>query len=166
VRAVWSRLRRFVWEGLGRWEPLDRLFLGLGMRESDRALYLRRLPSLEKALIAAESAALERVAALCRGRGYKLMVLIVPSRTQLFSEQVRGPRYDLRQPDRSVLALCSRLGVPAVDLLDEYERVPKEELRGYYYAVDVHWTPAGYRHAAEVLAREVRARFLRERRPR
>jgi hypothetical protein len=87
-------------------------------------------------------ALLLRLAAVCRERGVRLFVQIVPP--------LAGSGTIERQTER----LVTLLGAEQISCIDLRERFVQEQARGTLtnYLVDGHWTAAGHRIAAEQIA--------------
>jgi lysophospholipase L1-like esterase len=124
---------------------------------------LRRDPSIDGG--AYEQ--LERIASLCRQRKVRLAVAYIPAHITVnpaYLDAMREMGADASSPtdlridpayrvqQRHLRDITARLGLPFLDLTDEYILAEKNEGR-MYWAYDTHCTPAGYRLAAEACAR-------------
>jgi lysophospholipase L1-like esterase len=98
------------------------------------------------------------MAALCRARGIRFVVGIVPDAVQVAPEQLELRRaLGVSYPDsvlvapgpfqESVRRLCDRL---AVECFDPLERL-REDAMDLYFPTDLHWTAKGHRRYAELL---------------
>lgn len=106
-------------------------------------------PSLQRGLAATEEALKRLRDAVAPA---KLLVLVLPFKEQVHDDVVRGlvPDLDFEQPNREVAAMCGRLGLRCVDILQELRKHRDEKL---YWDYDPHWTPLGHRRAAEAIGR-------------
>jgi lysophospholipase L1-like esterase len=93
-----------------------------------------------------------RIAGLCRGRGVRLVVGIVPDGVQVDPAQLALRRsLGVNYPDsvlleegpfqRAVRELCRRLSLPCYDPTESFRASPE----GLYFPADLHWTKEGHR---------------------
>lgn len=105
------------------------------------------------------AALLERARDLCAAEGVALRVVVLPSEVQVSARALRelleitGLRaedLDLEAPQRRVLALCQRLGVPALDLLAPLRETDLRQR--VFYMANTHMNEVGNRVVAERVA--------------
>jgi hypothetical protein len=100
------------------------------------------------------------MAGLCRDRGCRFVIAIVPDGAQVDPQQVEVRRLlgvplapDVLTGEGGFQTLvhdfAHRQGIECFDPLPEFRRVRS----GLYFPTDLHWTPAGHRLYAEALAR-------------
>jgi len=92
-----------------------------------------------------------------RERGAKVMVVWIPIRDQVSDRRWQSlqERVGLRPESRSnpqeqLVAMARELGLESFDPLPSFRASPERET--LYFDIDGHWTPAGHRLAAEVMA--------------
>lgn len=94
-----------------------------------------------------------------RADGARLVLLVIPHRVQVVGDQWRRElerrnldpaAYDPEQPDRPVMQWAAERGVPALDLFDAFAADP--DANRFYLPTDRHFSAAGQRRAAELLA--------------
>jgi hypothetical protein len=99
-----------------------------------------------------------------RGRGIRLVVLLVPDEFQVddgvYAEAVRvsgrpASDYDRDLSSRRVSATLAALEVPVVDMTGALRARAREER--VYRVQDTHWSAAGHALAAQTLADRLRA---------
>ncbi len=87
-------------------------------------------------------------------RGVALAVLYVPTRVELSAEEWNKlriqPDYDPGEVAGRLAGICQAEDIPYIDPSDRFREVAKGSQ--LYYPRDVHWTPAGNRLAAQILA--------------
>jgi hypothetical protein len=91
-------------------------------------------------------AILHRIADECRSHGAELLVVVVPTVKEVNRDWVTD------QPGRMVAAACREKNIPVLDLLPGFREAAKSADQDLYFPVDHHWTPAGHRVAASLLA--------------
>ncbi len=94
---------------------------------------------------------LGKMAALCRARGVRMILVVIPPVERLNGET------GFDEPYRVLDALGGELSLPVIQLLPEFLGGDADAL---YYPLDRHWTAAGHALAAETIARELRRRAL------
>ena len=97
---------------------------------------------------------------LARERGKQLLVLLFPSKEQVYFDLLPDearPDVDPLEPNRLVLEMCRRHGVACVDLFDELRRRRNGRL---FWDYDPHLTPLGQALAAELVEGALRSRNL------
>ena len=92
---------------------------------------------------------LEKIAALCRAHGARLILVVIPQVERLTGET------DFNEPYEVLDQLGAALSVPVINLLPDFTGKDPYAL---YYKLDRHWTAEGHRVAAHVLDRELRRR--------
>ena len=103
---------------------------------------------------------LARFRDLCRARGTRLVVLLIPLKEQVYEdawqqalvyngEQVPADQVDLDAPDRIVRGIAATAGVELVEVLERFRSQCQDE--PLYFAVDPHLTAAGHRVVAQAL---------------
>lgn len=100
------------------------------------------------------------IADLCRREGIRLVVLMIPDETQiepelqdrLFARFQLPPReeFDFDLPQRLLDDWLESRGIPVVDVLPAFRRAAGSSI--LYIPNDTHWSPAGHRLAAQLLA--------------
>jgi hypothetical protein len=170
MRAVCKALFTCNWS-------YHQVYLGLikgELRDPMKSYALAQMEMLAKGRSAASDIAvahtrqafteLARIAAL---RGFKVLVVGVPSEAQVLQRlrEVEGFEIDSRvgdygaalirdrgldfdRPDRLAASLASEAGFPYVSLLPIFRAHEEEKL---FYQIDLHWTAAGQKLAAETL---------------
>jgi hypothetical protein len=91
------------------------------------------------------------------------MIVIIPSRFQLFPELVRKYPANFNtetvDTDSSVSILSTYLRerhIDCIDLLSEFRKLPLTHQKDLYYTADTHWTEFGHRQVASITARYIR----------
>jgi len=91
-----------------------------------------------------------------QGRGIELAVALVPTKALVYQDRLG--RYSLPQEVAGLyaaaLARIQALDIPAPDLLTPLRKASRD--RDLYLRTDTHWSPAGARLAASLLARTIR----------
>jgi hypothetical protein len=110
-------------------------------------------------------------------RGIKLLVMPAPNKSSVYPEMLsirangigstavlggeiggpsRGRLGSINPTTREVLAMLKQAGVEIVDLFEVYAEARRND-KGieYYLAQDSHWSPAGMRLAAQIVARRL-----------
>lgn len=99
---------------------------------------------------------LRRMDAAARAMNARLVVVLIPSRAQVYPEWWARvlARYGLTEatadaslPTRTAAAYLEANGIAYVDLWPQFRR-PAEAGRRLYYDLDGHWNPEGHREAA------------------
>ncbi|RME84142.1 MAG: hypothetical protein D6775_06325 [Caldilineae bacterium] len=100
-------------------------------------------------------------------QGARLLVVILPSREQVYAEQwqrilaqypaMRGQSWDVEQPNRLLHGMLERLGIPYLDMLPLFKAQVAAGAPPLYLQHDGHWTAA-----AEALAGRLVADFVRK----
>ncbi|RIK96466.1 MAG: hypothetical protein DCC71_22420 [Proteobacteria bacterium] len=93
--------------------------------------------------------------------GAELWLVLIPTRGQvedpgweaLVREDGRALRRD--QPQRAMAAMAERVGIPLVDLYDDFVATDREGRR-LYWRLDSHFNALGHARAAEVVVRRLR----------
>lgn len=119
------------------------------------------MPFAEESFRASETT-LAGIAALLRARGVEFTVVLLPARFQvdrrdwqLLKQQLAldGQRFDLRAPNRRLLAFCAREGLRCLDPTDAMQaRIRDSGERLYRPLGDMHFNEAGNAFVAEWLA--------------
>jgi hypothetical protein len=91
-------------------------------------------------------ALIHRMADECRERGVAFLVVVFPTVKEANRDHVTD------QPGRMVAAACRERGIPVLDLLPEFREAVKSSEEELYFGMDHHWTPAGHRVAAGLMA--------------
>ena len=91
----------------------------------------------------------------CREHDARLVVVVAPSNWQVHPEDraklnLRDDLYDYIQPQRLVSDRCSKLDIPALDLLPALQSFAERGER-LYFPHDRHWNAAGNRRVAELI---------------
>ena len=103
---------------------------------------------------------LDAMNADCRAHGARFVVVLIPYRIQLVPEEreklnklvgLRDADFDLELPNHRIRAWGEAAGVPVIDLLDDFRRVP--DPGSLYFAGDIHWNAKGHVLAGRALAR-------------
>jgi hypothetical protein len=125
--------------------------------EAERANILRRDAQSER-LFRAAAGFLDEISDLCRARGIKLVVLIIPDELQVdhaLRERVISyaglseDALDIRLPNAFLHRALEERGVPYIDVLDPFMRNASSQL---YRKNDSHWNIRGNRFAADLVA--------------
>lgn len=153
----WLRRKRvytldMLWNALIRIERIDDLLLRWNLRYLERSIFLKDYPPLEARLVDEVLRGLGDLHGLAERRGIPLVVLIVPTKMQVWKRHAFDARYDLEKPNGILRKFCAERGIPLLDLLEVYDRLPEGQARSFYYVRDLHWNASGQRHAAETLA--------------
>ena len=94
---------------------------------------------------------------LVKASNAKLLVLIIPDRIQVYDDLWRSSLHesrtneqevDRRNPNRRLIRILDKYGIPHVDLLDEMQKDPDVQ---YYFIYDGHWNAEGSRLAGNRL---------------
>jgi hypothetical protein len=91
-------------------------------------------------------ALVHRIADECRSRGAVLLVVVLPTLKEANRDWVSD------QPGRMMAAACREKGIPVLDLLPGFRAAVESTGEDLYFPVDHHWTPAGHRVAAGLMA--------------
>jgi len=153
VEFLWTRLVqiRFIDDWLYRWN----------LRYDNRGIFLRKYPELEQRLVEMELEDLMRIWLRCRQENIPLVILIVPTKQQLFKKHfLDNEKYDYRKPNRLLKEFLAAHDAPVLDFLELFETRSEKELKKFYFVKDRHWTVSAHAFAAETLER-----FLFERAP-
>ncbi len=94
--------------------------------------------------------ALARQADLCRTRGVRFLVVIIPVAAQV--EPRHGPRLESVSYQRRVSEYCASHGIDCLDLLPGFRAASAPGSPRLYLQHDQHWTPAGHELAARLVA--------------
>jgi hypothetical protein len=147
------RLLDFLWCHLVRFDFANDYLVRFNYRTGARNLLLRELPPLETKLVATELEFLDKIQQEAVRLHAPLTIVLVPFKLQLFHKELfSNARYDYKKPNQILRAFCASRQLTCVDLLETYERLDQETVKGYYYARDLHWTRAGHEQAATELA--------------
>ena len=142
----------FIWHRLIQIEYLQDFLFRFHLRYTERGIFLREYPKLERRLIEAELEYLEKINDLCQNRGIKVLFMTIPSEAQLFKKCfLNNEKYYYKKPNEIIKEFCQMHNIIYIDLLDKYEKLPYKDVRSFYYRLDPHWTVQGHRYAAEVL---------------
>lgn len=153
VRGMDFKTLDFLWSRLVQFPVIDDFLYSHRLRMSNRGIYLKEYPALERELVKNEFAQLKKIKDACDRNGVHFLILVVPEKQQLFERKhVLNDKYDYRKPHRLIEEFCRQNGIPRVDLLDAYDKLPESRVRSFYYRKDQHWTRAGHEYAAKVLA--------------
>ena len=107
-------------------------------------------PETERAVARVEDLFLA-MDALCRGRGARLFVVIIPTLKQVNPEGPNGPGApDWEKPQRLFAAFFAEHDIPFIDLLPALRAATAEE--PVYFRFDAHWTPRGHVVVAQAIA--------------
>lgn len=148
IDFLWNRLIQVPW--------IDDLLFQKNIRYGNRAVYLKDYPELELKLMGIELDALEKIRAICDKEGIRLLLIIIPTREQVFKKKfLMDAKYDYRTPDRMLKSFCKVRNIAFVDFLELYEALPEATTRPFYYAQDEHWTVKGQMFAAQTLSKVV-----------
>lgn len=99
--------------------------------------------------------------------GARFVVAVFPTRFQVDDELwerhtlrlgLDADSYDLRVPQRHLMAWADSTGAEVIDLLESFRS--RNESNSFYFSTDAHWNPAGHRLAAETLLDEMISREL------
>jgi lysophospholipase L1-like esterase len=120
-------------------------WFGLNILLLDRETMQRR----ERAAVETICAVIEHEAALARRHRFHLAVVAHPSGSELTGK--RNPFAEIES--------CLSTNAQYVDLFKEMTPLTAGDPQRYAWQIDEHFKPAGYRLFAELLARELRARF-------
>lgn len=154
---AWMRERHIytlemLWGALIRIDWIDDFLLRRNLRYAYRTILLKHYPPLEQALVNQVLAGFAELGQFARERGLPMIVVIVPSKIQVWKRDALDDRFDPERPNRIVREFCESKGLPVLDLLEAYARVPQDRLRSFFYQKDMHWTASGHEHAAQTLA--------------
>ncbi len=117
-------------------------------------------PPLAQEGRAASEAAIVRLTQLAKSHGFRLVVALVPGPLQaspthwqaaLQQTGADPSRYSPDVPATFFTAATTAAGIPTLDLTPTFRQAVAAE-RAVYFRFDPHWTPAGHRLAATVLA--------------
>jgi lysophospholipase L1-like esterase len=92
-------------------------------------------------------AQLARARDLGRQRGFRVFVVVFPFAEQLRPDYLARDAERVRFPQRKLAEVCTRLGIPLLDLFDELDAAQD------FVADRIHLTAVGRRHAGERIAR-------------
>jgi hypothetical protein len=160
LRGLHWRTFEFVWNRLIQFPLVDDWLYRWNLRYDNRGIFLREYPPLEEGLLRSELQGLDKMHKLCKEKGIELLVILVPTKQQLFKKQFLNDRkYDYKKPNALLRNFCNQKAMPVLDMLEIYETLPPENLRSFYYNQDRHWTVGGHAFMGSVLAEEVKRRL-------
>lgn len=101
--------------------------------------------------------ALQRLKSLAGDR--RLLVILFPFKEQVHADVTLrlDPRLDLEQPNRIVLAMCTRLGIDCIDTLEVCRQHASEPL---FWQAGVHFNPRGHAVVADEIERQLADRRM------
>lgn len=151
------------------WSLQSRMRSFLRLPESWRVRYLREAVSsyaLEPSELVLEGrdaseVAFREVARRCREKGVPLSVVLIPDALQLSDQRwlatlgslgLNAADLDPEEPNRFFTEMALAEDIPILDLLPKFKAAGAD---GHYFTYDPHWTPAGHRLAADLLAHHV-----------
>jgi GDSL-like Lipase/Acylhydrolase family len=115
-------------------------------------------------------ALLTEMAGELRHDGVPLVILVMPSSLQVDRQRIDAVRVfeaeqpliraftrDVAKPQRLLQEFCASAGLDCVDALPAFLAAEARKERTFY-EIDGHWTPAGHRVAAELLAQHMTSR--------
>lgn len=142
----------FIWSRLVQIEYMNDLLFHFHLRYSNRGIFLREYPELEKQLAKVVLEYLEKINNLCNNKEIKVIFIVVPSKAQVFKGYLlNNKRYYYKKPDEIIKTFCRSHSIVCIDFLDNYEKLSRREVESFYYIIDSHWTAQGHKYAAEVL---------------
>lgn len=141
-----------LWNTLIAVDAIDDLLLRWNLRYSERSIFLKDYPPLETWLASEVLRGLGDLHAVAIRRAIPIIVVLVPTKVQVFKQHAFDERYDLTKPNRILREFCAEHDLPVLDLLEVYDRLPEGQAKSFYYVRDLHWNVSGQRHAAETLA--------------
>lgn len=143
----------FFWNRLVQIRYFDDLLYRFDLRYDNRGIFLRQYPALEQKLTDLEIENLEKISKVCEENGIQKMVMIVPTKQQLFKKQfLDNDKYNYRKPGEIIKEFCQKHHIAYVDFLGLYEDLPEKLVRSFYYNQDRHWTIQGHAYAGQILA--------------
>ncbi|MFC1674585.1 SGNH/GDSL hydrolase family protein [Candidatus Omnitrophota bacterium] len=143
----------FIWNRLIQIDYIDDLLFRCNIRYSNKAIYLKALPELERSAVASQLNCLESLLTICKENNIKMLLINIPDKPQVFKRELFDKRkYYYRNPNQIIKDFCRDNNIPYLDFLDHYEKLNQEEVMGFYYLKDIHWTKEGHSHAAGILA--------------
>lgn len=140
----------WMWGRLVQVPLMDRLLFRLGMRRSERGLFLVDEPDVEREAWAATLDKLGEIHRSLERHGIDYRVMIIPSAVQIRFSADRSAARNYRKPNQVLGQYLDRSGIEHLDLLPQIEALPDSD--ALYYRRDLHWTPRGHAFAAEQLA--------------
>jgi hypothetical protein len=94
-------------------------------------------------------------------RGVGLLIIYIPSRIELFSDEWNNahlpPDYDPGEVARRLVEICKAEGIAYIQPSDRFKAAAKQV--PLYYKRDPHWNAAGHHLAGEILAESVRSNW-------
>jgi hypothetical protein len=111
---------------------------------------------------------------LASANGARFAVVVIPAAWEVYPHKweqalrklplMRGASLDLDEPAKRLSAFLGKHGVPVITLLPEFRsRAPTSQ--PLYFDNDGHWTAAGHRLAADLVAERVSALLTTKGRP-
>ena len=133
------------------------------------AFCLRSYPPEFEAAWEKATAALAEIKAWCDGHDARLLVVVIPTRAQVYPERWDEVRrrfalheedFDLEKPQRILAERAAARGIALIDLLPVLRAARADGGPPLYFPRDTHWTPRGHQVAADAILRQLAASGL------
>lgn len=134
---------------------LDKLLFDCGLRYTNRGLFLKELPDLEKKGLNATLKAISDINNTLKNKHIRFLVMIIPTSDQVRYGSSRPVNEDYRQPNKILVSFFKKHDIEYIDLLPFMEKEPDKS--AMYYARDLHWTDKGHTFASKLLAGRIRS---------
>ncbi|NNE34087.1 MAG: hypothetical protein HKN13_02550 [Rhodothermales bacterium] len=95
---------------------------------------------------------LDRIRTFLSSRDIRLMISYIPNRHQIYSRSLHGATFDVRLPQRYLIAYAERHEIPYLDLTHPLRQYVMDNTQTIHYRTDNHFTNLGHRVAGEIIA--------------
>ena len=113
-----------LWNTLIGVDAIDDLLLRWNLRYSERSIFLKDYPPRETRLVDEVLRGLGDLQAVAIRRAIPIVVVLIPTKVQVFKRHAFDERYDLTKPNRVLREFCAARDVPVLDLLEAMAGFP------------------------------------------